>query len=421
VDNLDGMTLPGSWKQAPRGWGNNLHKLAPYLGGYPPALAHYFVSRYSDPGATVYDPFSGGGTTVLEALLMGREGIGNDAFPYAYVLSSAKSCPMTPTAFSTYLKAKLREAESQPGDLALLDNEDMLVFFHEKTLDELLRLRTVVKDDPSPEALFLKAVICGVLHGPSKMFLSLSMKDTTSSTTNYVRNYVATHGLIRPERGVYASAMNKMARSTDGGLPDHHGTIHYGDARATPIRDESVDVIVTSPPYMSVLDYPWNNWIRLWWLGEDRLASRAKLTSTSVEKNYRRFMCDVCRELYRVLKPNSAAVIVVGDVKKVRPSGEVQFINSALLIAEEAARAGFEIECIINDTYKMRNRPFLVFNALKWEYDPSEHAAKSSVPIDRCLVLRKGIVRARDVDAPWLRTPTGQYAFDIPLTMAADN
>ena len=402
---------------APRGWGNNLHKLAPYLGGYPPALAHFFISRYSDPGAVIYDPFSGGGTTVLEALLMGREAIGNDAFPYAYVLSSAKARPMTPAAFSRYLKDKLGEAETQPRNLSLLDNEDMLVFFSERTLDEILRLRAVVREDMTPEALFLKAVICGVLHGPSKMFLSLPMKDTTSSTTNYIRNYVAKHRLVRPERSIYESAMNKIARSMDDGLPDHFGTVHFGDARHGPVPDRSVDLVVTSPPYLSVLDYPWNNWIRLWWLGHDRLASRSRLTSTSVEQRYRTFMRAVCKELYRVLKPDSAAVIVVGDVKKVRPNGEVQFINSALLIAEEAAHLGFEIECIINDTYKMRNRPFLVFNALKWEYDPSEHAAKSSVPIDRCLVLRKGVITTREVHPPWFRTRKGQMT--LPISMAA--
>lgn len=419
MEYIDGATIPGTWKVAPRGWGNNLHKLAPYLGGYPPALAHFFISRYSDPGAVIYDPFSGGGTTVLESLLMGREAIGNDAFPYAHILSSAKAHPMTPEAFSRYLKDKLGEAETQPGNLSLLDNEDMLVFFSERTLDEILRLRAVVKDDMTPESLFLKAVICGVLHGPSKMFLSLSMKDTTSSTTNYIRNYVAKHGLIRPDRSIYESAMNKIMRSTGDGLPDHCGTVHFGDARFTPIQDSSVDLVVTSPPYMSVLDYPWNNWIRLWWLGHDRLESRSRLTSTSVEKQYRIFMRAVCKELYRVMKPDSAAVIVVGDVKKVRPNGEVQFINSALLIAEEAAQVGLEPECIINDTYKMRNRPFLVFNALKWEYDPSEHAARSSVPIDRCLVLRKGMIRTRDVVAPWLRTKVGQ--FRLPMYLAADD
>jgi DNA modification methylase len=57
--------LQSTWKEAPRGWGHSLHRLSPYIGGFPPALAHYFIRRFSDVGDTVLDPFSGGGTTPL--------------------------------------------------------------------------------------------------------------------------------------------------------------------------------------------------------------------------------------------------------------------------------------------------------------------------------------------------------------------
>ncbi|WP_216824784.1 DNA methyltransferase [Salinigranum rubrum] len=59
-ESIDTESLPGTWREAPRTWGNPLHKLAPYVGGFPPALAHYFIDRYSEPGDTVLDPFCGG-------------------------------------------------------------------------------------------------------------------------------------------------------------------------------------------------------------------------------------------------------------------------------------------------------------------------------------------------------------------------
>src|SRR5262245_28289039 len=86
--------LPSSWKGAGRGWGHPLHKLSPYVGGFPPALARYFVLSLSEPGDAVFDPFSGGGTTILEALLCDREGVASDAFEYAVVLSRAKAKPL---------------------------------------------------------------------------------------------------------------------------------------------------------------------------------------------------------------------------------------------------------------------------------------------------------------------------------------
>ena len=400
----DSFDLDSSWKFAPRMWGHSLHKLAPYIGSYPPCLPHYFISRYSDPGDIVLDPFSGGGTTALEALLLNRQAIGSDSFPYAFVLSAAKSNPLSEQTFEAYLCAKLKEAQAQPKGLALLDNPDMLIFYHEETLDELIRLRAVLQEDDSDAALFLKAVVCGILHGPSKMFLSLSMKDTVSSTPNYVRRYAKEHNLERPLRSVLECAMNKVCRSLKDGLPHENGKTLLSSADSTPLADSSVNLVVTSPPYMSVLDYSWNNWIRLWWLGEDRKAARATMTLTGQEGVYRSFMQNVAREMYRVLKPDSAYVIVVGDVKRTKLGGETRFINSALLIAEEAVKEGFEVECIINDPYKFKNRSMLVFNSLKWDYDPNSHEEKSSVPIDRCLVLRKGRIQPRDFQAPWINT-----------------
>lgn len=398
---VDSSQLPSTWKTAPRGWGNPLHKLSQYIGQYPPSLAHFFIRQYSQPGQTVFDPFSGGGTTALEALLSGRKAFAIDAFNYAYTLSRAKTRPMELLAFEHYLKQKLKEADGQPKDLALLDNPDLPIFYSEKTLDEILRLRAVLKGDDSDAAVFLKGVVCGILHGPSNMFLSLSMKDTVSSTPRYVERYVKEHKLAKPERSIYECAMNKASRCLKAGIPGLKGRIFRGDARAVPMPDESVDFVLTSPPYLSVLDYSWNNWLRVWWLGDNRREEQKKLMRSGVESTYRQFMRAVCREMFRIMKPDAAFVIVVGDVKKTRTNGTVNLINSALLIAEEAREEGFEVECIINDTYKLHNRPMLVFNSLKWEYDAQEHSERSSVLIDRILVLRKGVVTSNSFRVDW--------------------
>jgi hypothetical protein len=389
--------LPSSWKDAGRGWGHGLHKLSPYVGGFPPQLARYFILNLTDPGATVFDPFSGRGTSLLEALLCDRDAVASDAFEYAVVLSGAKATPMTAGAFRDYLRMKLDESRSVNNrGSRLLDNDDLRVFFSDYTLDQLLRLREVLRDDESSEATFTKAVVCGVLHGPSKMFLSAPQKDQTSSTVGYVRRYLARHAIERPRRDIYDSAMAKVGRSDLERLPRRRGTVHPADSRAVPLEDRSVDLIVTSPPYMAVLDYSWNNWLRLWWLGCERVAEREKLILSRREDIYRAFMRDTLTEMFRVLSDDSAAVIVVGDVKMT--SG---VLNSALLIAEEAVQAGFEVECVIDDVYKLHARSMLVLNSLKWGYDSTSHVDKSSVLIDRCLVLRKGAVRWRWPEIDW--------------------
>jgi hypothetical protein len=135
--------LPSSWKTAGRGWGHGLHKLSPYVGGFPAQLARFFVLNLTDPGDTVHDPFAGGGTSALEALLCDRDAVATDAFEYAYVVSHAKANPMAYDAFEEYLAAKLAEAARLDAEPAL-DNDDVRVFFSDHTLGQLVRLRAVL-------------------------------------------------------------------------------------------------------------------------------------------------------------------------------------------------------------------------------------------------------------------------------------
>ncbi|MCU0785036.1 MAG: DNA methylase, partial [Verrucomicrobia bacterium] len=97
--------------------------------------------------------------------------------------------------------------------------------------------------------------------------------------------------------------MNKARRCLTAGIPKRKGKIFHGDARSVPMEDDSVDFVLTSPPYLSVLDYSWNNWLRVWWLGDNRREEQKKLMRSGVESAYRQFMREVCREMFRIMKP----------------------------------------------------------------------------------------------------------------------
>lgn len=401
--------LQSTWKEAPRTWGHSLHRLAPYIGGFPPSLAHYFIKRFSDKGDIVLDPFCGGGTTPLEAALQERRGHGNDAFSYAHVLSKAKCNPLQASEFTSYLDSKLHEMEDVENEqMRLLDDEDLLVFFSEYTLDQILRLREVLEDDNSREATYLKAIMCGVLHGPSNMYLSLQTKDTYSGTANYVREYAEKHNLERPERDIRPSAIRKQELTQEDGIPSglsNRTKITRGDSRnlADKFAKESADLIVTSPPYMQTLNYTWNNWLRLWWLGDNRKAERDKLDITQDTSKYRAFMRECLSSMYDVLSPDSAAVLIVGDVQKHLSSGK-RTLNTAAIIAEEARESTeFGVHGIISDAYDLDNRAYVVFNRLKYDHDESREDKDA---IDRCLILTKGDPDMRsEPDIDWEANP----------------
>src|SRR5215218_7877849 len=92
---LPPIAIPAEWKTQQRLWGHAFHPMCSYLASFPAALAHAFIARYSRPGDVVLDPFSGRGTTPLQAAAEGRIGVGNDLNPFAHLLTAAKLDPPT--------------------------------------------------------------------------------------------------------------------------------------------------------------------------------------------------------------------------------------------------------------------------------------------------------------------------------------
>src|SRR5258707_8914409 len=146
-----------------------------YLASFPAALAHAFIGRYSRRGDVVLDPFSGRGTTALQACAEGRIGVGNDLNPLAHLLTAAKVEPATPAEAATRLAALrvgwaasssdwLRLAADVLADEGELPSvlvptagsrdphrlmepvpKEVAVAFHQRTLGQLLYVRTVLR------------------------------------------------------------------------------------------------------------------------------------------------------------------------------------------------------------------------------------------------------------------------------------
>ncbi|HEV8054589.1 MAG TPA: DNA methyltransferase, partial [Candidatus Limnocylindrales bacterium] len=87
--DLPAIAIPQEWKTQQRLWGHSFHPMCSYLASFPASLAHAFIARYSRPGDVVLDPFSGRGTTSLQAAAEGRIGVGNDLNPFAHLLTAA--------------------------------------------------------------------------------------------------------------------------------------------------------------------------------------------------------------------------------------------------------------------------------------------------------------------------------------------
>src|SRR5207302_3171330 len=124
---------------APRRWGHRLHSLCSYMAMFPPAIPHLFIQWLTEPGDTVYDPFSGRGTTVLEACLADRVGLGSDANPLAWLLTSAKCDPPTRAGITKRLRSL---AASGPSAIKVDAPTDIEMLFAPSVLRQLVWLKT---------------------------------------------------------------------------------------------------------------------------------------------------------------------------------------------------------------------------------------------------------------------------------------
>jgi site-specific DNA-methyltransferase (adenine-specific) len=352
--DLPRLPIAPEWKDQQRLWGHSFHPMCSYLASFPAALAHAFIARYSRRGDVVLDPFSGRGTTPLQAAAEGRIGVGNDLNPFAHLLTASKVEPATLPEASTRVAA-LRlawAAESAPW-LALADRvitdpatrvpragsagridaadiegetvpREVAVAFHRRTLAQLLLVRTSL-DLARPTDRFLAAALTGILHGKSASYLSEIMPNTFSMAQRYVREFAARTSFASPDRDVFDCLELKLARLFRQAPPSRAGIALLGDARdvAPRVRGElrsrglpdRVRLVVTSPPYLRVVKYGYYNWLRTWLLGFDARAIDATLDDAHHREPYLAFLRDVLGGLRPALTDDAVVVLVIGDVE----------------------------------------------------------------------------------------------------------
>src|SRR5918997_5707035 len=247
---LPAIAIPPEWKTQQRLWGHSFHPMCSYLASFPAALAHAFIARYSRPGDVVLDPFSGRGTTPLQAAAEGRIGVGNDLNPFAHLLTAAKLEPASRAEALTRV-TQLRLAfgsdeaawsalggrvvadpgttlvpaagsDGGPADGTETVPAEVALAFHPRTLGQLLNVRSTLQLDDRTDR-FLAGALTGVLHGRSASYLSTLMPNTFSMAPRYVRDFAARTSFASPERDVFDGVAAKLDRLHKAPLPTTPG------------------------------------------------------------------------------------------------------------------------------------------------------------------------------------------------------
>lgn len=324
-----------------------LHSLCSYLGAFPPSLASYFIKFFTDENDLVFDPFSGRGTTILESRILNRNSFGSDLNPIALALSKAKS---------HFLKKKeiisrIDELESS-YDYALYlpeaqaESDEIHLIFHQGTIAQLCYLKDELLTSSCKIDQFLIGAILGIMHGGERKdgtsgYLSISMPNTFSMSPEYVRRFVQTRELKRVNRNVFDILREKVERVfSKHTSPKKESFVIECDAKevskSTDLKKHQgkVDLLLTSPPYLGIVNYAKQNWIRSWFLNSDPIEISEKLDDDLNINQWVQFSKKTLIEFKKMLKPNGVAVFVIGDVAKSKDNVIPLARDFALMVKE---------------------------------------------------------------------------------------
>jgi DNA modification methylase len=372
------------------------HGIHKYPAKFIPQIPRFCIESYSNNGDSVLDPFMGSGTTLLESYVSGRDSYGIDIHPLARLIAKVKTTPIDPDALSPLAERLLRDVDADAGDnsswIPEIPNRDH--WFRENVLGELATIKKHVwalRDGDSKD--FFK--IC---------FSSIIRKVSNSDNDSLIPEVTSFQKKLDEQGKNSYDAFSKFENSVRGRLLDATDLWHiskevkekYGkeprvsivgkDARDIQLKDSSIDIAVTSPPYASAVHYVSVHKLEMFWLNmikrTSELDSRAVGTARAYVSEYgsweprtnlprlepilnellqkdRKSAYIVYKyfdgmrknfdEVNRVLKRNARYCVVVGEntFRRVR-------IPTYKILADAAVMSGFELEGLF--VYDVINR-----------------------------------------------------------------
>jgi len=298
-----------------------IDRIHSYPAKYTVEMLEYYLEKYSNKGETVLDPFVGSGTTLLAARAMERKSIGFDINPVAYQISKVKTNTYDKqdevklNNFISNVKDFFNNIEDRKFEQVYYDGIDH--WFRETVIYGLSAIRHCIIYYNEEEKM---KDLCYLAFSSVILPLSNQESDTRYSAKD--------KGEIKLEQilAVYLKKLNEIfsVAILSCGMYEN-SKVYLVDANliSQTITQNSVDLLITSPPYPNTYDYYLYHKHRMLWMGYDfkpvmekEIGSRREFSS--LKKNADKFTDD----LYNILKSANVSlkkgahiVIIIGDGK----------------------------------------------------------------------------------------------------------
>jgi DNA modification methylase len=340
----------------------------------PVKIAEHLIEATTDPGATVLDPMAGSGTTLVAALRLGRRAIGFDRDPLAVLVSRTVTTGFDLASANSVRRRVLRRAErfydalTLPKKRRVLPPEDQAFiqyWFSSRSQKQLFALARAIRHEPIGPARDLAWTVFSSLIIAKSAGASFAL-DLPRSRPHKRDD----KSIVLPFDGWdrrFGSAILRLPFIDQKLLA--HCAVARGDARLLPVGNEVVDLVLTSPPYLTAIDYLRAHKFSLIWMGhqlDDLRELRGTMMGTerglwsldglprAVEQHLqqavaedrrraqiRQYLSDLRKilgEMYRVLRPRGTALLVTGPsiVRRNNP-------DAVEIVEQVANKVGFRV------------------------------------------------------------------------------
>jgi DNA modification methylase len=306
------------------------HWIYPYKGKFHPQMIRSLLNIIrAEPGDTILDPFVGSGTTSVETQLLGINCIAIDISPLCVLMSKVKT-----------------------ESIEVL--EQILEYGH-SIIPSTQKL--------SQSALFAEICVDDIQNEKVRNFYKMAEMVAFSDESRRHKDFLKSFHL-NIEKMSKSLADFKTVRDRFS-LSLGKVRVEQGDARELSLPHESVDGIITSPPYSIALNYVANDAHALKALGYDLNSMKENFVGvrgTGIDK-FRLYNADMSRcfkEMYRVLKPNKFCVVVIGNV-----TYQNEEVDTTGATIDSCKKAGFEflerVDKIIFGLYNVMQKEYILF------------------------------------------------------------
>lgn len=342
---------------------------------------------YANKGDTILDCFSGSGTTLMQARLYGMNAIGRDINPLAVLISRVKSTNLNINKLKAEVKIlydTIDKIKVNENEIPKFPNKD---FWFEKNVQyDLAKILTSIKKIENKKYReFLLVCFSSIIRKVSNADTKIVPPVKSKKMLKLIRKgrKIDPLGIFKEAVSLNLERVSNFSRdcvkSTTVG-------VKKGNAKKLRLKDNSIDLVITSPPYISAQKYARSTQLEMYWLGLVRdnikkidlntlgtervyVEEFKTITDTGyslldkyirlIKKNdeerayitykYFKDMQEVISEIYRVLKPNKNFILVIGNNKITKI-----YLPNHEILSEIAESVGFVKEDEYIDDIKYR-------------------------------------------------------------------